>query len=413
MLVISNLFPPYYLGGYEITCSQVCCELEKKGHEVVVLTSTYGLKAGRAEECLSRVHRTLKLYLPFDRPPARVMRMRQWRVGNYNYDVTENVISQERPDVVFVWSQLRLTLGPVYAAQDSGVPVAYTFNDEHIAGYLPAHFGLMPRTFSRYVADNWIFPNITLQGLNFRNATCISRLLKRNLVAKGVPIKHAKVIYHGIPLGRFPAKPEMGRVGVPARVLYVGQLHPYKGVHTLIGAAHMASSRSEIPPLRVSIVGDGSEEYKRQLVDKAAQGNAVIEFVGKVAHAELARIYRDHDLFVFPPTWQEPFGLTHLEAMSSGTPVISTAGGGHGEFLKHEENALIFEKENAEQLAGHILRLIHDGDLSRRLAANARAAVESEFSLERYVRDLERFLQEAWRGKPCEDRHEPQERVGV
>ena len=43
-------------------------------------------------------------------------------------------------------------------------------------------------------------------------------------------------------------------------------------------------------------------------------------FVGK---SELSGIYREHDIFIFPSSWQEPFGLTHLEAMASGTPVIS------------------------------------------------------------------------------------------
>ena len=80
--------------------------------------------------------------------------------------------------------------------------------------------------------------------------------------------------------------------------------------------------------------------------------------------------------------------------MASGTPVVSTADGGHGEFLKHQENALVFDKENPEQLAGHILRLIYDGDLSRRLAANARAMVERQFTIERYGEALESFLQE-------------------
>ena len=410
LLIISNLFPPYYLGGYEILCAQVVHGLEKKGHKAVVLTSTHGIEGKTAEKNLPNVHRMLKLYLPFDQPP-QLMRRQRWRVGKYNYSIVKQVIARERPDVIFVWSQLRLTLGAARAAQDSGIPVAYAFNDETIAGYVPACFGLAPRAFARYVLDRWVFPSITLRGLNLEDATCISHLLKNNLRAVGVPIPDAKVIYQGIPIAQFPAKPEPGVVSTPARILYVGQLHPYKGVHTLIQAANLISEfgvrssdslfpnpQSPIPNLSVTIIGEGAEEYKRRLRDQATLGNASIEFVGKVPHAELPRVYREHDLFVFPSTWQEPFGLTHLEAMASGTPVISTADGGHGEFLKHEENALIFEKENAQQLAQHLVRLIRDEDLSRRLARNARAMVEREFIVERYVTDLESFLQETLNG---------------
>ena len=132
---------------------------------------------------------------------------------------------------------------------------------------------------------------------------------------------------------------------------------------------------------------------------KALQGHADIKFTGKVEQSQLPGIYREHDIFVFPSKWQEPFGLTHLEAMSSGTPVISTTDGGHGEFLKDGENALVFEKENPGGLAAQISRLIRDNDLARHLAATARAMVEQEFTLKRYVADIEAFLQKVARGE--------------
>jgi glycosyltransferase involved in cell wall biosynthesis len=399
ILIISNLFPPYYLGGYEILCNQVCQGLERRGHQVVVLASTHGLDTGTNREDLPSINRVLNLYLPFDQPP-QLLRKRRWQVGKYNYEVTRKILAREQPDVIFLWSQLRLTLGAARAAQDSGIPVAYALNDEHMTGYVPARFGLTPQAFARYVADNWVFPGITLRGLRFRYATCISRLLKRNLIENGVPIHSAQVIYQGIPLEQFPVKSEIGKIGSPIRILYVGQLHPYKGVHTLIKAAHRIASSSKESLIRVSIVGDGPEAYKSQLKDLAAQGDALIEWIGKIPHSHLAPVYRGHDLFVFPSTWQEPFGLTHLEAMASGTPVISTADGGQGEFLRDGENALVFEKENAEQLAEKILYLIRDASLSQRLATGARALVEKEFGLDRYVINLEGFLQEVSKQNP-------------
>ncbi|MDP8227852.1 MAG: glycosyltransferase family 4 protein, partial [Candidatus Electryoneaceae bacterium] len=97
---------------------------------------------------------------------------------------------------------------------------------------------------------------------------------------------------------------------------------------------------------------------------------------------------------VFSSIWQEPFGLTHLEAMASGTPVISTADGGHGEFLEDNVNSLIFEKENDQQLAEHMIRLIDDADLRKRLALTARKVVEEHFTLNGYIDRLEQFLRD-------------------
>jgi spore coat protein SA len=112
-----------------------------------------------------------------------------------------------------------------------------------------------------------------------------------------------------------------------------------------------------------------------------------------VPHNELPALYRNNDIFLFTSTWREPFGLTHLEAMASGTPVVSTRDGGHGEFLRHMENSLVFEKENAAELADRILSLVRDGELRKRLAVAGRHEVEEHFTMSRYVNDLELFLQ--------------------
>ena len=382
----------------------MCEDLRKRGHDAVVLTSNHGVKEATTGEITPDVHRILKLYNPFGNS-AGLMRAQRWIVGRRNYALTRALLAKERPDVIFIWSQLRLSLGSARAAQDSGAPVAYTFNDFHIAGYRPAPLGLTPKAFAKYMADNWILHQITFKGQDFKHATCISHMLKKKLLEKGLPIRDAKVIYQGIPVDKFPEKAEPGKITHPPRILYVGQLHPYKGVHTLIEAAHLVADSMKNNPgsprlrLGVSIVGDGPEEYKRKLMKKALQGHADIKFTGKVEQSQLPGIYREHDIFVFPSKWQEPFGLTHLEAMSSGTPVISTTDGGHGEFLKDGENALVFEKENPGGLAAQISRLIRDNDLARHLAATARAMVEQEFTLKRYVADIEAFLQKVARGE--------------
>ena len=88
---------------------------------------------------------------------------------------------------------------------------------------------------------------------------------------------------------------------------------------------------------------------------------------------------------VFPSIWSEPFGLTHLEAMASGVPVVSTANGGQGEFLRDGVNALVFEPEDAEGLACRLASLIVDDSLRRRIALGGRRLVEREFTLTRYV----------------------------
>ncbi len=390
ILVLSNLFPPNVLGGYEILCGQVCAELERRGHRVTVLTTPSGPDGGMP--CpVADVRRDLRLYLELGEPP-RMFRGRRHAVGLANRGVARDLVRRERPDVCFAWSQLRLTIGAARGVQDEGVPTLFTMNDEHVAGFAAAPFSAAPRGLARWVLERLVWPDITLRGLDLRHVTCISRCVRDNLVASGVPIEGARIIHQGIPVDAFPCKDDPGSAHDPLRVLYAGQLHAYKGVHTVIEAATLLARRGRTLELRIA--GDGPADYRARLERLAGESGVDVRFLGRVPQTALAAMYREHDLFVFPSVWQEPFGLTHLEAMASGTPVLSTADGGHGEFLEDGINALVFAKEDAAGLADRMARLADDEPLRRRLALTAREQVETSYSMTRYVDDLEAMLAE-------------------
>jgi glycogen synthase len=360
----------------------------------VVITSSHGAGGRPPAAPWGRVYRSLSLYLPFDEP-ARLLRATRWRVGRRNAAEVRRLIALERPDLTFIWSQLRLTVGGARAAEAAATPVVYAFNDEHIGGYVPSPFALAPRALARYAADRWVFPGITTHGLGFSRVVCVSRAVKDALLAKGLPIAAAQVVHQGIPLDHFPPKPDIGSLASPGRLLYVGQLVPSKGVDTLIEAVHLLAVRSGTPPLRLSIVGDGPPYYTRGLRAQASAGPGQIDWLGRIPYADLPAVYRSHDILVFPSRGPEAFGLTHLEAMASGTPVISTTVGGHGELVKDGDNALAFEREHPHDLASQILRLVRDEPLRRGLAHRARAMVERDYNLDRYVATLEAVLRAA------------------
>jgi glycogen(starch) synthase len=389
ILVVSNLYPPHVLGGYEILCGQVVGALRARGHDVHVLTSTHGGRGGEPG-----LERRLALETPFDEPARRSRALRA-RVQHENAAVTRETLARVRPDRVFVWSQLRLTLGAAAEAERSLLPVAYTLNDEHLAGYLPARVDGTLRSSAAAVLDRWLAAGLTLRTLRMRHVTCISAALRAGLVEKGVPVAQARVIHQGIPIELFPARTDRAPIRSRARVLYAGQLHPYKGVHTLLEAAALLSRRPHLPALELTIAGDGPAEYKARLRALAVAAAPEVRFLGRVPQARLAELYRAHDAFVFPSTWKEPFGLTHLEAMASGTPVVSTDEGGPREFLEDGQNALVFRAGDAGHLALALERLLVDDALARRLSRGGRDCVERRFTLSRYVSDLEAFLEEA------------------
>ena len=390
ILIISNLFPPHVLGGYEILCSQVVSHLKARGHEMHVLTSDF--RGGTSD---TEVTRTLKVYQDFDKP-ASFMRVERIRTARHNWNETMNLLNnrERKYDVAFIWSLLRLTPASAHAAQRFGLPTVYTFNDENIMSFRGHRFSLSLKQIAHALLDR-LSPLITLRGLDFTRTTCISRILKRNLLARGLPVENSRVIYQGIPVEAFPLKEGAGVMNTPARILYVGQLHPYKGVHTIIEALTVLANRKHPVPLSLTIVGKGTPEYTQSLKEKASRAPFEVDFRGLIAHDDLPAIYHQMDIFIFPSIWEEPFGLTHLEAMASGLPVISTVNGGQGEFLVEGENALTFTPDDPVSLCDQLERLTRDPELYARLCEHGRRTAAEHFAFERYVTDLEELLAEA------------------
>lgn len=385
ILIVSNLYPPHILGGYEILCAQVVEHLQGRGHHCHILTSDHGGAPSDAQ-----VTRTLKVYQDFDKS-ASFMRKARIRTARHNARETKKVLRQCKPDVVFVWSLLRLTPSSAHVAQTMGFPTVFTFNDENISSFSFHRFLLSPKQAVHCMLD-LLSPLITLRGLDFTNTTCISALLKNNLLAKGLPIKESRIIYQGIPIEQFPLKENPGILKKPTKILYAGQLHPYKGVHTIFEALAILEKNNKLGACSLTIVGKGTDEYMQKLKSLASSLSLPVEFKGLVPHARLPELYREMDLFIFPSIWEEPFGLTHLEAMASGLPVISTANGGQGEFLEDGVNALTFTPDDPKNLALQLERLLGDATLCKDLSTQGRLTVEEKFTFSRYVDELEALL---------------------
>jgi len=393
ILFISNLFPPHVLGGYEILCSQVARTFADRGWTVSVLTTNHGLAEGEAVDSDWEgipVSRRLRLFLPFGEPPE-IDRKVRYDVTLANEAACRAYIEEWKPDVVFVWSLLRATVGAARASQALKVPTAFALNDANLASYSAAPWSRPHKA----VFDRIQFRQATLEGLNLWPATCISDAVREDLIAAGVAASDARTIYQGVPIERFPLKDKPGSAHSPFRILYAGQLHDYKGVEDVIKAVGMTVGTIAC---ELRIAGRGDEAYESHL-NEISDGLPVT-FLGRLTQEELASEYRNTDVLVFPSRWREPFGLTHLEAMASGTPVISTAEGGPAEFLRNGENSLVVESEDPEGIARALVRMAKDEALRVRLANEGRRLIEERFNMDRYVSELEDWLQHSVMNRP-------------
>jgi glycosyltransferase involved in cell wall biosynthesis len=110
-----------------------------------------------------------------------------------------------------------------------------------------------------------------------------------------------------------------------------------------------------------------------------------IKNLGWISQDKVPELYREVDIVVVPSIWVEPFGITTLEAMASGVPVVGSRIGGIAETLVDGETGLHFEAGNVEQLTLALKRLLDSPDLRQQLGRGGRKRAVEVYDWERVV----------------------------
>jgi glycogen(starch) synthase len=157
-------------------------------------------------------------------------------------------------------------------------------------------------------------------------------------------------------------------------VLLVGRLVYEKGFQVALEA--MPRVIEELEGVRFLVAGSGTHE--RELKSQAAELGLLDHgtFLGWIGDDVLHTLYRIADLTVVPSIY-EPFGLVALEAMASGCPCLVADTGGLREVVPHEDVGLRFRSRDPRSLAEVAIRVLADGELGRRLVAEAFEHVRS------------------------------------
>ena len=174
---------------------------------------------------------------------------------------------------------------------------------------------------------------------------------RRAASARKLPEAAAEVVHPGVDTGVFSAAP---RPAWSWRLLYVGRVDERKGIATAIDCLGRLPAESTL-----AVVGGGDARHLEALRRRAAEHGLKerVEFTPQRPVEELAATYAEADVLVFPPTWDEPWGLVPMEAMAVGTPVVATGTGGSAEYLEDGVNCLLFEPGDADSLALAVRRL--------------------------------------------------------
>ncbi len=178
-----------------------------------------------------------------------------------------------------------------------------------------------------------------------------------------------------------------GKLDSPDNFVFaLSRIDSNKGHDFLIRAFAKVRKQSDA----VLLIGGGSKNPKQheidvktnllKLVDELGLGDSV-RFTGYIPDELLATYYRKAKVFVLPSKY-EPFGMTTLEAMSCGTPVVATRFGGIKDDLEDQVDSLLIDPSDPEELSGAILKVLTDKETASRLSKNGLETIRNTFSWE-------------------------------
>lgn len=157
-------------------------------------------------------------------------------------------------------------------------------------------------------------------------------------------------------------------------VVSVGRLVGWKGIHVVINAI------ASIPSVVYLVVGTGPEERElKMLASRLGVSDRVI-FAGRVAHGDLPQLLAQCDVFVQPSIGEEAFGISVVEAMACGLPVIASDNGGLPEIVVNGATGLLLRPGDAAAWHRGIAELVDDPSRARRMGSAARERAIAHFT---------------------------------
>ena len=434
VLIVSNLYPPHHQGGYELRCSQVAEYLQRQGHKVHVVTSSFQIDGAehRFVECEDAVN---------DVPISRFLRQHRldnWQPSGwvYNFDVVRRqtrdierfgrILDELRPDVVSWWNLEGVTKAILRMSHDRGIPSVHCIDDTWMISEFGADGDVDIPLWLNFWRANW----------GPRAARPIARLLlapvERRLQQRGIPttrfpvppaqvcfisefwrylhkqagldVGSSEVIYGGVSPERFFVKrTPADYADGPLRLLYAGYIDPRRGLHTIVEALGL------IPPpqrerIRLSVAQGGPvvpDEYVNNINSRieALGLGRYITFLGRLPHTEMPRVYGSHHALVFASIRNEGMPMVMMEAMCAGCAVPNTGSGGAIE-LSDRAGTPLFPKDHPFALSRMLSALEKDRLSLAEIALRGQQTVLREFTLSQMLEKTCEVLTRAARQQP-------------
>ncbi|HDD64209.1 MAG TPA: glycosyltransferase family 1 protein [Thermoprotei archaeon] len=206
-----------------------------------------------------------------------------------------------------------------------------------------------------------------------------------------VPEWKVYALPNGIDLDRFKVNVDRNSVrmrwGIPLDaplIVALGRLTSQKGFQHLIPA--FAKILHKYPNARLIIIGDGWMRGELESIAWSLGVRDKVIFTGFIGDREVVEILKSGDVMVIPSVY-EPFGITALEGMAAGIPVVVSSVGGLREIVEHEKDGVWVYPANPDSIAWGIDRVLSDPGFANYIRRNAFNKVASKYSWDSIARE--------------------------
>ena len=363
ILVITNFFPPEYVGGAEVSAFYTAHGVKSHGHDVHVLVAFARADRESREEYVFKGLPVRKM--TFDhRASLEAARL----LDPVVYRHLRREIEEIKPDLVHIHNVSGASLAPFLACRLLGIPVVVTLHDYWMLCpnnmLLKAEATLCdPATspawcrdcYRRY--DFWgsmPWRRQIIQSLvgEVRRFISPSQRLVDLHVRAGYDAKRFRVLKYGIDPSLFqaPTSPTVRQViqenAAYNTVLFAGHIVRIKGLEVLAQA--LPAMQRHIKDFRLLVAGAGEQGLVDRLMEQAPDA---VRYLGKLPFYELRPVYAVSKLTTVPSIWYDNSPIVLYESLLMGTPGLGARIGGIPELIEEGERGYLFTPGDADELA--------------------------------------------------------------
>lgn len=336
-------------GGAEVYTLNLSQTLQKRGlYTVIVVNSN------------SKIKEKLKVSIPVEEVPMR---------NELDLEAIlkiKSLISKHKINIVHTHTQRDHVLAS-FAAKS--LAVKNIFRSQHI--HYPNGCSMLAK-----MAYNKLTTNIF----------CVSNSIKNNLLNSLIKKELLQVIYTGIDSEEF--EPYLNdrnfrlREGISDDTIAigcVGNLFPTKGQDYLIKAVKIVSLK--YPNLLLYLAGHGNQRPILEKLAKDLEISKKVKFLG--FRDDVPPIVSSMDIMAVPSVWEEPAGLSNIEAMFMRKPLVASRVGGIPELVNDGKTGLLVRPKDENELAQGLIKIIENPEFGKTMGENGHLRVKQNFTHEK------------------------------